>query len=119
MALSKEEMHYLGMEFIGEELQQMGYEFLGVNSAPKKHPQFVIFKSGEKIKFVIVRTKCVTNPKPEKPEYVERVIDHATKQESGVWYAYVLLAHGDDTSQAPIKGERYSIIFQGFEELLP
>lgn len=48
MEFTEEELHYMAMNFIGEELQKMGFEFLAVNSKLKKHPQFVTYKKNEK-----------------------------------------------------------------------
>lgn len=55
MEFTEEELHYMAMNFIGEELQKMGFEFLAVNSKLKKHPQFVTYKKNEKNIFVLVQ----------------------------------------------------------------
>ena len=43
-ALTKQELHNLAMNIVGKKLQQMGYEFVAVNSQLKRHPQFVLYK---------------------------------------------------------------------------
>ena len=41
MELTQQEMHYLAMNIVGEELKAQGSEFLGVNYDLKKKTQFV------------------------------------------------------------------------------
>ena len=42
--LSEQELHNLAMNIVGRQLEAEGYEFMGVNSKPKKNPQFVCLK---------------------------------------------------------------------------
>lgn len=117
MEFTEEEIHHIGMNFIGEELQKKGYEFLGVNSELKKHPQFVIFKSGEPITFVMVKTVIFPQDFDKIPEISNKVIAHAEKQESNVWFAGVGIANNEDLTENPIKGKSYQILFNGFKTL--
>ena len=39
--LTDQELHNLAMNIVGKDLEEQGYEFLGVNSDFKKDPQFV------------------------------------------------------------------------------
>ena len=41
MPLTEQELHNLAMNIVGEALQELGWEFLLVNSDRKKDPQFV------------------------------------------------------------------------------
>ena len=117
MEFSKEEIHYIGMNFVGEELQNMGYEFLGINSKLKKHPQFVIFKSGEPITFVMVKTEVFPNDFSTLPEVSDKVIAHAKTQDSSVWFAGVGLANDEDPQFPPDNEKPYKILFNGFKKL--
>ena len=117
MEFNEEEIHHIGMNFIGEELQKMGYEFLGVNSTLKKHPQFVIFKSGEPITFVIVNTVLFPARFVDVPEVAEKVISHAKKQDSSVWFAGIGLCNADDHNAPIQRGKPYKILFNGFKIL--
>lgn len=117
MEFTKEEIHYIGMNFIGEELQKMGYEFLGVNSKLEKHPQFVLFKKGEPITFVMVKTVVVPSDFNRVPEIQEKVIKHAKTQDSSVWFAGIGLCDNENPEKAPIKGKPYQILFSGFKKL--
>ncbi|MXV38748.1 Na(+)-translocating NADH-quinone reductase subunit F [Flavobacteriaceae bacterium Ap0902] len=117
MEFSKEEIHYIGMNFIGEKLQKMGYEFLGVNSKLKKHPQFVIFKKGEPITFVMVKTVSFPKDFQAVPEVSKKVIAHAKKQDSSVWFAGVGVNDAEDNTKPPMKGRPYQILFTDFKIL--
>jgi hypothetical protein len=48
-ALTEQELHNLAMNIVGKQLQAEGYEFMGVNSKPKKNPQFVCLKISNSI----------------------------------------------------------------------
>ena len=50
------------MNIVGKELERHGFEFLAVNSKPKKNPQFVCLKE-KKTHFIVVRAV----PYPEDP----------------------------------------------------
>ncbi len=62
--LTTQELHNLAMNIVGKKLQEMGYEFVAINSKLKKHPQFVLFKKGEPTIFVLVTH--VTHPNLKK-----------------------------------------------------
>lgn len=117
MNFSEEEIHHIGMNFIGEELQNLGYEFLGVNSKLQKHPQFVIFKSGEPITFVMVQTVLYPEDFVEVPKIAEKVISHAKTQDSSVWFAGIGLCDADDHNKPILRGNPYKILFNGFKIL--
>ena len=53
--LTKQELHNLAMNIVGEKLLEMGFEFQAINSQLKRHPQFVLFKKGEPTIFVLVK----------------------------------------------------------------
>lgn len=117
MEFNEQEIHYIGMNYIGELLQEMGYEFLGVNSKLKKHPQFVIYKKGEPITFVMVKTVSFPHNFEAVPEVSKRVIEHAKKQESNVWFAGVGVNDAEDHTKKPMKGKPYQILFTDFKKL--
>ena len=52
--LTEQELHNLAMNIVGKQLEEDGFEFLGVNSKLKKDPQFVALKN-KNLHFVIVR----------------------------------------------------------------
>ena len=42
--LTAQELHNLAMNIVGRQLEEAGFEFMGVNSKPKRNPQFVCLK---------------------------------------------------------------------------
>lgn len=47
--LSKQELHNLAMNIVGKDLEDEGYEFLGIKSELKTNPQFVALKEKSSI----------------------------------------------------------------------
>ncbi|MDG1269995.1 MAG: Na(+)-translocating NADH-quinone reductase subunit F, partial [Ulvibacter sp.] len=45
LPLTKQELHNLAMNIVGEDMKSQGFEFLGVNSKIGKDPQFVGLKN--------------------------------------------------------------------------
>ena len=43
-ALSEQEIHQLAMDVVGEDLKEKSFEFLTVNSKPKKDPSICLSK---------------------------------------------------------------------------
>ena len=115
--LSPQEMHYLAMNIVGEDLKVQGYEFLGVNSDLKKNPQFVALKD-KTIHFIVVRAVNY----PENPEKMDEALllkmrGHAEANEAKLAYAGVGLGHGTDYGQPPSKGQPYTQVYTGIQWL--
>ncbi len=106
------------MNFVGNELQNMGYEFLGVNSELKKHPQFVLYKKGEKPIFVMVKTSLDANEAENLPEVTDKVIEHAKSQESNVWYIGIVLTNANDQNLPVTKTTNYTMYSTEIKKLL-
>ncbi|TCI93780.1 Na(+)-translocating NADH-quinone reductase subunit F [Tenacibaculum sp. M341] len=116
--LTEQELHNLAMNFIGKKLQEMGYEFVAVNSKLKKHPQFVLFKKGEPTIFVLVKaTKNLQNPNDYDVLWMETFKEHAKKQHAKVWYAGVGIANAESVDLPVIKDKPYYIAFEDFLKL--
>ncbi|OAB76143.1 Na(+)-translocating NADH-quinone reductase subunit F [Cochleicola gelatinilyticus] len=117
-SLTPQELHNLAMNIVGEDLQENGYEFLGVNSKLEKDPQFVAIKEGN-LNFVIVR--AVTYPQDVKEydeEFMQKMKDHAMKFEAKTYYAGVGLGHGTDYGKPVVKDENYTMIYNGMVEII-
>ena len=113
--LTEQELHNLGMNIAGKELQKMGYEFLAVNSTLKKHPQFVLFKKGEPTIFVLVKvTNNIQRPREYDALWMETFKEHAKKQNAKVWFAGIGIANAESTELPVFKDEPYYIAFDGF-----
>lgn len=111
--LSKQELHNLAMNVVGKDLEEQGYEFLGVNSQFKKDPQFVALKD-KKLHFVIVRAITYPdNPTDYDVIFMESIKTHAEKFEAKTFYAGVGIANSEDYEKAVTKEEDYVINYKG------
>jgi len=116
--LSDQELHNLAMNIAGKKLQEMGYEFVAVNSKLKKHPQFVLFKKGEPTVFVLVKaTKNIQNPNDYDKVWMETFVQHARTQNASVWFAGVGLANAESVEMPVFKDHPYYVAFEEFKRI--
>lgn len=114
-ALTKQELHNLGMNIVGKRLQKEGYEFVAINSELKKHPQFVLYKKGEKTIFVLVKvTSNIQDPKSYDVLWMETFKNHALKQNASVWFAGVGIANAESVELPVFKDQPYYVAFDDF-----
>lgn len=116
--LTKQQLHNLAMNIVGEDMKAQGFEFLGVNSKIGKDPQFVGLKNKD-LHFVIVRQ--VSHPKDAHsydPVFMQTIKEHALKFEAKTYYAGVGLGHGSDYGKPVINGEEYTQVYKGLQEIL-
>ena len=116
--LSTEELHYLAMNIVGRQLEEDGYEFMGVNSKPKSNPQFVCLKE-KQLHFIVVRNV----PYPEDPtKYDEALLDkvkeHALKHQGRTYFAGVGLSNAADRTLPLYLNEPYIVDYHGLIEVL-
>jgi hypothetical protein len=115
--LSQQELHNLAMNIVGKELEEQGFEFLGINSQLKKDPQFVALKD-RALHFVVVRAVHYPDKAEEYDEELMRTIKaHALKFEARTFYAGVGLGHGNDFAKPVVKGEHYGVVYKGLQEI--
>jgi hypothetical protein len=115
--LSKQELHNLAMNIVGSDLEDQGYEFLGIKSQLKTNPQFVALKE-KKLHFVIVRAILYPdNPGEYDPKLANKVRDHAIKYNARTFYAGVGLANSTDYEKPIFKDEEYVINYSGLQEI--
>ncbi len=115
--LTDQELHNLAMNIVGKELEEDGYEFLGVNSELKRNPQFVALKD-KKLNFVIVRAiPYPVDPKYYDPQFMKDIKDHALKFNAKTYYAGVGLANSEDYDKPVLKDEAYTINYEGLQEI--
>ncbi len=115
--LTEQELHNLAMNIVGKDLEDQGYEFLGVNSKLKKDPQFVALKD-KGLSFVIVR--AITYPADANvydPVFMQTIKQHALKFEARCYYAGVGLGHGTDYAKQVIKDQDYTMVYNGLQEI--
>jgi hypothetical protein len=116
-ALTEQELHNLAMNIVGKELEEEGFEFMGVNSKLKRNPQFVCLKDKE-LHFIVVRNI----PFPEDPskfdeEVMAKVKEHALKFEARTYYAGVGISNAADRNQPVLLNEEYIVHYEGLLEI--
>lgn len=117
--LTAQELHNLAMNIVGKKLEQMGYEFVAVNSQLKKHPQFVLYKKGEPTIFVLIRaTSNLQNPNDYDVLWMRTFKEHAKKQDAKVWFAGVGIANAEDVDLPVFKDRPYYFSFNDFVKIL-
>ncbi|MDT0641682.1 Na(+)-translocating NADH-quinone reductase subunit F [Zunongwangia sp. F363] len=115
--LNKQELHNLAMNIVGKDLEDNGYEFLGVNSKLKRNPQFVALKD-KKLHFVIVRAITYPeNPKDFDRIFMESMKEHALKFNARTFYAGVGLANSLDYEKPITSEEDYVVNYNGWQEI--
>ncbi|MDC1162300.1 Na(+)-translocating NADH-quinone reductase subunit F [Tenacibaculum sp.] len=117
--LTDQELHNLGMNIAGKRLQEMGYEFVAINSELKKHPQFVLYKKGEPTIFVLVKTtNNIRTPEDYDVLWMETFKEHAKKQNAKVWFAGIGIANAESVDNPVFKDQPYYIAFNDFLKIL-
>ncbi|MDT0677820.1 Na(+)-translocating NADH-quinone reductase subunit F [Autumnicola musiva] len=115
--LDKQELHNLAMNIVGKDLEDNGYEFLGVNSKLKRNPQFVALKN-KKLHFVIVRAITYPeNPRTFDKAFMENMKEHALKFNARTFYAGVGLANSSDYENPITNEEDYVVNYNGWQEI--
>ena len=115
--LTSQELHNLAMNIVGKDLEDQGYEFLGVNSEFKKDPQFVVLKN-KKISFIIVRAiEYPHDPKMIDMIFMETIKEHAKKFDAVTYYAGVGLANSKDYELPVDSGDDYVVNYDGLQEI--
>jgi len=116
-ALTEQELHNLAMNIVGKQLEAEGYEFLGVNSKPKKNPQFVCLKD-KQLSFIVVRTAAYPeNPRSYDNELMTKIKKHAIGFEAKAYYAGVGLSNANDQKLPVYLNEDYIVEYDGLIEV--
>ncbi len=116
-ALNDQELHNLAMNIVGRQLEAEGYEFMGVNSKPKKNPQFVCLKDKE-LHFIVVRNVAYPeDPKSYDGALMAKMKDHAQKHKAKVYYAGVGLYNASDRNLPVYLNEEYLVEYEGLIEI--
>ena len=115
--INEQELHNLAMEVVGKCMEEVGFEFMTVNSELQKDPQFVCLKD-KKLHFVIVRAiSYPNNPLDYDKVLMETVRSHAEKFEAKTYYAGVGLAHAENYELPLTSKDPYVINFQGLQKI--
>ncbi|MFV9484249.1 Na(+)-translocating NADH-quinone reductase subunit F [Christiangramia sp. ASW11-125] len=114
--LDEQELHNLAMNIVGKDLEDNGYEFLGVNSKLRRNPQFVALKD-TKLHFVIVRAiEYPDDPTAFDPAFMKDIKEHAEKFNAKTFYAGVGLANSSDYDKPVSNEEDYIVNYSGWKE---
>lgn len=114
--LSKQELHNLAMNHVGEDLEQRGFEFVAINSKLKKHPQFVCIDKNSQYYFVVVRAVVLPeNPNNYDIVWMESFKTHAFEKEAKVLYAGVGLGNPNGEDLPIYLNEDYLIEYNGIQ----
>ncbi|WP_019037932.1 hypothetical protein [Psychroflexus tropicus] len=115
--LSEQQLHNLAMNVVGKDLEEMGYEFLAVNSKKSKNPQFVATKD-KKLIFVVVRAvKYPDNPVIYNEELMKKVSDHGINYKAKTFYAGVGIANSLSYDLPVDSEEDYVLNYTGLIEI--
>ncbi|AXT51001.1 Na(+)-translocating NADH-quinone reductase subunit F [Aquimarina sp. BL5] len=114
--LTKQELHNLAMNIVGEELEERGYEFIAINSKLGKHPQFVCIDASNQRYFVIVKAVAYPdNPHNYDMVWMEAFKKHAREQEAKVFYAGVGLQNSENPNKPILLNEEYVLEYAGLQ----
>ena len=115
-ALSKQELHNLGMNHVGKDLESRGFEFVAINSKLKKHPQFVCIDKNNQYFFVIVRVvKLPQNPNNYDLVWMETFKKHAFDKDAKVLYAGVAVGNPEGEDLPVYLDKEYLIEYNGIQ----
>lgn len=115
--LTEQELHNLAMNIVGKQLEEDGFEFMGINSKPKKNPQYVCLKD-KILHFIVVRNvEYPQNTREFDNQLMEKVKSHADKFEAKTYFAGVGLSNASDQQLPVYLNEDYIVDYQGLIEI--
>jgi len=116
--LTEQELHNLAMNIVGRQLEEEGFEFMAINSKPKKNPQYVCLKE-KTLHFIVVRNvEYPNNPKDYDKELMQKVKNHADKFEAKTYFAGVGLSNASNRELPVYLDEEYIVEYEGLIEVL-
>ena len=113
--INAQDVHQLAMGEVGKFLEENDYEFLAVNSQPKKNPQFVC-KREKQLYFIVVKG-CLypENPKSFDGDRIAKLKEHAKTHKATLLFAGVGFAHAADYERTLTKKDTYVVNFDGLQ----
>lgn len=114
--LNEQELHNLGMNHVGKELEKRGFEFIAVNSKLKKHPQFVCIDKTGQYYFVLVKVVMLpNNPNNYDVVWMETFKKHARDKDARVLFAGIGLGNPNGENLPIYLNEEYLIEYNGIQ----
>jgi predicted transcriptional regulator YdeE len=116
--LTKQEAHNLGMNIVGKDLENRGFEFIAVNSQLKKNPQFVCVDKNNSRYFVIVKVASISDfAITFDVIWMETFKNHARLNNAKVIFASVGIGSKEDKTKFPNLNEEYLLQYEGIQFL--
>jgi hypothetical protein len=115
--LTEQQLHNLAMNVVGEDLEDIGYEFLAVNSKKGKNPQFVATKGGKLIFVVVKAVTYPDNPVLYDEELMQKVKNHGVNFKARTFYAGVGVANSISYELPVDSEEDYVVNYSGLIEI--
>ncbi|TAI46805.1 Na(+)-translocating NADH-quinone reductase subunit F [Flagellimonas allohymeniacidonis] len=115
--LTEQELHNLAMNIVGRQLEADGFEFMAINSKPRKNPQYVCLKE-KTLHFIVVRNVVFPDdPRDFDDALMQKVKSHADKFEAKTYFAGVGLSNASDQNLPVLLNEEYIVEYQGLIEI--
>lgn len=115
--LTRQELHNLAMNIVGQDMERQGFEFLSINSRLKRNPQFVALKN-KQVYFVVVRAiSFPEDPKAYDTLLLETIRQHALRHKAVLYYAGVGLANSENYALPVYKDAPYVVNYQGLQKV--
>lgn len=114
--LSKQEIHYLGMNIVGKDLEKRGFEFIAIKSDLGSNPQFVCIDKNNQRYFVIVKSYLLpTLFKEMDKDFLTKFKLHALEHDAKILFAGIGIANAKDENLPVYKGEEYLLEYDGIQ----
>ena len=110
--LTKQEVHNLGMNTVGDYLESQQFEFLAISSDLKTNPQFICRNQQKQLFFVLVNIALYpTEPGRYDSIWMESMKKHAREKEARLLFASVGLANARDLELPLSRNDDYVVKF--------
>ncbi len=116
--LTTQELHNLGMNIVGKDLEAKGYEFIAINSQLKMNPQFVCIDKNSVRYFVVIKVVAISQYHiPYDVIWMETIKLHAQKNKAKVLFANVGLGNATNKEETPHLNSAYLMQYEGLQLL--
>jgi len=116
--LTEQDLLNLAMNHVGQDLHDLGFEIVEINSTKNKQPQFICTDENSQIYFVVVNTvKLPLNPYKYNVVWMETFKLHAKRKNATVLYTGVGLGNPEDENLPLYFDEDYLIRYTGIQSV--
>src|SRR5690606_2487277 len=115
--LTQQELHNLAINIVDREHEAQDIEFMEVNRATGKKPQFVCLRA-KALHFIAACAEAFPeDPTAYDPKLLKRVKEHSQKFEAGCFYAGVGLYNAGNRELPVELDQEYLVDYQGLIEV--